>query len=306
MSDATEPFDARSLLFAPGDSERKMEKACAGGADVVLLDLEDAVAEGEKPRARSQLAAFLEAQPPDRSRLWVRINPLQGPHAAADLAAVMRGRPGGIMLPKSRGRADVEWLDRCLAEHEVAMGIAPGSTRVIPLVTETAASLFTTASYGGAPRLVAMSWGAEDLADALGASENRNPDGSYLFTYELARSLCLLGAAAAGVAAIETIHGDFRDEAGLRNRARQARRAGFRGMLAIHPAQVPVINEAFMPSAAEIAAAQEIVDLFAANPGCGTIGHKGAMLDRPHLARAQALLRLAARASRAESAKKGD
>jgi len=143
--------------------------------------------------------------------------------------------------------------------------------------------------------VVAMTWGAEDLADALGASTNRNDDGSYGFTYQLARSLCLMGAAAAGVAAIETIHGDFRDDAGLRKRAAEVRRAGFRGMLAIHPAQVDVINEAFTPSADELAGAQEIVDLFAANPGVGAIGHKGAMLDRPHLARAQALLALAVR-----------
>ena len=148
--------------------------------------------------------------------------------------------------------------------------------------------MFATGSYAGAPRVVAMTWGAEDLATALGASDNRGDYGGYGFTYELARSLCLVGAAAAGVAAIETIHGDFRDEAGLRKRAAAVRRAGYRGMLAIHPAQVDVINEAFTPSAEELAAAQEIVDLFAANPGAGTIGHKGAMLDRPHLARAQA------------------
>jgi citrate lyase subunit beta / citryl-CoA lyase len=298
MIDVTAAINARSWLFAPADSERKMAKASAGPADIVLFDLEDAVAEAEKPKARSQLGAFLCAQPPDRSRLWVRINPLQGPHALADLAAVMPGRPGGILLPKSRGRADVEALDRHLSDLEVSAGIAQGSTRVIALVTETAASMYTTGSYAGAPRLMAMTWGAEDLADSVGASENRNADGSYHFMYEMARSFCLLGAAAAGVAAIETIHTDFRDEAGLRKRAQQARRAGFRGMLAIHPAQVEVINEAFTPSAEELRAAREIVDLFAANPGSGTIGHKGVMLDRPHLARAQALLRLAARASR--------
>jgi citrate lyase subunit beta / citryl-CoA lyase len=295
MAAITESVSARSWLFAPGDSERKMEKAAASSADIVVLDLEDAVAESQKPEARARLSGFLAAHPGGRSRLWVRINPLQGAHAAADLAAVMPGRPGGIMLPKSRGRADVEWLDRSLLDLEAAAGIAPGSTRVIALVTETAESMFTTGSYKGAPRLAAMTWGAEDLADAVGASENRNPDGSYLFLYELARGFCLLGAAAAGVAAVETIHGDFHDEAGLRKRAQQARRAGFRGMLAIHPAQVPIINEAFTPSAEELAAAREIVALFAANPGVGTIGHKGVMLDRPHLARAQALLKLAAR-----------
>ena len=301
-STAGEVFSARSWLFAPGDSERKMAKATASTADIVIFDLEDAVAEEAKPRARSLVSAFLKAQPEDRSRLWVRINPLQGPHALADLAAVIAGCPGGVMLPKARGRADVDVLDHYLSALEVAAEIARGSTKVIVLVTETAEGMFTTGSYAGAPRMVAMTWGAEDLADAIGASENRNADGSYAFTYELARSLCLLGAAAAGVSAIETIHGDFRDDAGLRKRAEQVRRAGYGGMLAIHPAQVDIINEAFTPRAEELAAAQAIVDLFAANPGAGTIGFNGAMLDRPHLARAQALLELAAREARAARA----
>jgi citrate lyase subunit beta/citryl-CoA lyase len=283
-------INARSWLFAPGDSERKMEKASAGPADIVLLDLEDAVAEAEKPKARSMVAAFLKANAQQRARLWVRINPLQGPHALKDLAAIMAAGPGGIMLPKARGRADAELLHHYLTAFEAAAGAEQGTTKVIVLVTETAEAMFTTGDYAGAPRVVAMTWGAEDLADALGASENRNETGGYGFTYELARSLCLLGAAAAGISAIETIQGDFRDEAGLRKRAAQVRRAGFRGMLAIHPAQVEVINETFTPSAEELAGAQEIVDLFAANPTVGAIGHKGAMLDRPHLARAQALL----------------
>jgi citrate lyase subunit beta/citryl-CoA lyase len=283
----------RSWLFAPGDSERKMEKAAAGAADVVLFDLEDAVAEANKGAARTLVAAFLKNAKRARSSLWVRINPLQGPHALADLAAVMPAGPGGIMLPKARGRADVEVLDHYLSALEVASGLERGSTKVIALVTETAEAMFTTGDYAGAPRLVAMTWGAEDLADAIGASENRNPDGSYGFTYELARSFCLLGAAAANVAAVETIHGDFRDLAGLRERATKVRRAGYRGMLAIHPDQVAVINEAFAPTQEEVANAREIVELFRANPGAGTIGHKGAMLDRPHLARAEALLKLA-------------
>ena len=287
--------NARSWLFAPGDSERKMEKATAGTADIVLLDLEDAVAEGEKPKARSMVAAFLTANARERQRLWVRINPIQGPHGLADLVAIVGSRPGGIMLPKSRGRADAELLDHYLTALEAAAGTECGTTQVIVLVTETADAMFTTGSYAGAARVVALTWGAEDLADALGASANRDEDGSYGFTYQLARSLCLVGATAAGVSAIETIHGDFRDEAGLRKRATEVRRAGFRGMLAIHPAQVDVINEAFTPSTEELARAQEIVDLFAANPGVGAIGHKGAMLDRPHLARAQALLALASR-----------
>jgi citrate lyase subunit beta / citryl-CoA lyase len=288
-----EEFSARSWLFAPGDSERKMQKAVSSPADIALFDLEDAVAEEAKPRARTLVAGVLREHA--APRLWVRINPLQGPHALADLAAVMPAKPGGIMLPKARGRADVEQLHHYLSALEAAAGTAQGSTKIIALVTETAEGMFTTGDYAGAPRLVAMTWGAEDLADAVGASENLNPDGSYAFTYELARSMCLLGAAAAGVAAIETIYGDFRDEAGLRARAERVRRAGYRGMLAIHPAQVEIINAAFTPSADEVARAQEVVDLFAANPGAGTIALRGAMLDRPHLARARSLLRAAGR-----------
>jgi citrate lyase subunit beta / citryl-CoA lyase len=288
-------MNARSWLFAPGDSERKMEKATAGVADIVILDLEDAVADAEKPKARAMVAAFLTANAKQRARLWVRINPIQGPYALADLAAIMPGGPGGIMLPKPRARADAELLDHYLTAFEAAAGIAPGTTKVMLLVTETPASMLATGSYAGVPRVAAMSWGGEDLATALGAIDNRNEAGGYDFTYELARSLCLVGAAAAGVPAIETIHGDFKDEAGLRKRAAAVRRAGYRGMLAIHPAQIDVINEAFTPSPQELASAQEIVDLFAAHPGVGTIGHKGAMLDRPHLDRAQAILALVAR-----------
>ncbi len=291
-----ETFSARSWLFAPGDSEKKMTKATASPADIVIFDLEDAVTEDGKPRSRAMIADFLAARPKEeRLRLWVRVNPLDGPHTLADLAAVIPSRPGGIMLPKARGRADVELLDHYLSALEVSAGIERGSTKVIVLVTETAEAMFTTGTYRDAPRVVALTWGAEDLADAVGASENRNPDGSYGFTYELARSLCLLGAAAAGVAAVETIQGDFRDLDGLRSRAEKVRRDGYRGMLAIHPTQVDVINAAFTPTEEERAAAQEIVDLFAAHPGVGAIGYQGAMLDRPHLARAQALLSSAAR-----------
>ena len=294
MSTPVESINARSWLFAPGDSERKMEKATAGAADIILLDLEDAVAEAEKPKARSMVSSFVTANAKHRARLWVRINPLQGPHALADLAAVVPAGPGGIMLPKPRGRADAELLNHYLTALEAAAGITLGATKVIPLVTETPESMLATGSYAGVPRLAAMTWGAEDLATALGAISNRGEDGDYDFTCQLARSLCLVGAAAAGVPAIDTIQGDFRDEAGLRKRTAQVRRAGFRGMLAIHPAQVDVINETFTPSAEERAAAQEIVDLFAANPGAGTIGYKGAMLDRPYLVRALAVLAIAA------------
>jgi citrate lyase subunit beta/citryl-CoA lyase len=280
----------RSWLFAPGDSDKKMAKALAGPADIVLLDLEDAVATEVKPLARTLVRDFLTANADDRARIWVRINPLDGPHTLDDLVAIMPGKPGGIMLPKVYGRADVEQLDHYLTAFEAMHGMAQGSTPVIVLATETAEAMFHTGDYKGAPRVIALTWGAEDLADSIGASTNRNPDGSYSFTYELARSLTVLGAATAGVAAIETIQSDFRDLEGLRQRAEKVRREGFRGMLAIHPAQVDVINAAFTPSEEELAEAREIVAVFAANPGAGTIGWKGGMLDRPFLSRAQALL----------------
>jgi citrate lyase subunit beta/citryl-CoA lyase len=294
MSDAP-PLKMRSWLFAPGDSERKMAKAVEGGADIVLLDLEDAVATENKPLARQIVHDFLKDNP-QRQRIWVRVNPLDGPYTLTDLAAIMPAHPGGIMLPKVYGRPDVERLDNYLSAFEAAYGIAVGSTPVIVLVTETAEAMFHTGDYKGAPRVVALTWGAEDLADSIGASNNRNPDGGYGFTYELARSLCLLGAATAGVTAIETIQGDFRDLETLKARAEKVRRDGYRGMLAIHPAQVDVINAAFTPTEEEISEAQAIVDVFAANPGVGAIGYKGGMLDRPYLSRAEHLLRQVGRA----------
>lgn len=232
------------------------------------------------------VAEVLAAAGEGRARLWVRVNPLNGGLAQDDLAAIMPARPGGIMLPKSERGEDLVTLDKLLIPLEKNSEQTP----VHPLVTETAAAMFGTGSYRGAPRLAAMSWGAEDLADSIGAMGNTGPDGRYRPTYELARSLCLLGAAAAGVPAIETIMGDFRDLAGLKERAEMVRRDGFRGMLAIHPDQVPVINAAFTPSAEEIAEARMIVQLFADNPGAGTIAGPKGMLDRPHLSRAQQVL----------------
>lgn len=280
------PSRARSWLFAPGDSARKIDKAIAGPADRVIIDLEDAVAPDAKAEARRLAAGALREAGDIHARIWVRINPLGSGLVADDLAAIMPARPGGIMLPKSESGADVAALDALLTPLEHV----PGETPIHPLVTETAAAMFGTGTYRDAPRLAAMSWGAEDLADSLGALANTGADGRYRPTYELARSLCLLGAAAAGVPAIETIMGDFRDLDGLKTRAEQVRRDGFRGMLAIHPDQVPVINAAFTPGDDEVAEAREIVRLFAASPGAGTIAGPRGMLDRPHLSRARQLL----------------
>lgn len=283
----------RSWLFAPGDSDKKLAKAIASDADIALLDLEDSVAPENKPAARTQVAQVLGAAD-DHARLWVRINPLTTPDAIADLAAIMPAAPGGIFLPKAEGAADITRLHHYLTAFEAAHGIGQGATRIAALVTETAAAMFRTGEYAGdypgRERLAALSWGAEDLSSALGAREQRGADGEYAHTYEMARSLCLIGAAAAGVAAIETVQPEFRDLAALETRARRVRAAGFAGMLAIHPAQVAPINTAFTPSAEELAHARAIVQAFADHPGAGTVGLNGAMLDRPHLMLAQRLL----------------
>jgi len=283
----------RSWLFAPGDSEKKMGKAAASAADIALFDLEDSVAPENKAAARAMVAEQIAASD-NRARLWVRINPLPTSDCIADLAAIIPSRPGGVFLPKAEGADDIAQLHHYLTALEAANGIPQGRTAVAALVTETAAAMFKTGEYAGdypgKARLAAMSWGAEDLSAALGASEQRGADGGYSHTYEMARSLCLIGASAAGVAAIETVQPEFRDLEALEKRARGVRASGFRGMLAIHPAQVEPINAAFTPTADELAHARAVVRAFADHPGAGVVALDGAMLDRPHLALAQRLL----------------
>lgn len=289
MSETFAPSRMRSWLFAPGDSERKMTKASDSAADIVLLDLEDSVSPENKPAARTAVADFLKKRE-DKHRIWVRVNPLRSGEIEADLDAIMGAAPGGLFLPKAEGKADVEALDAMLTIREAEYGIQNRSTHVAALVTETPKAMFHCGDYEGAPRLIAMSWGAEDLSSALGSRVQHQADGSYMPMYEMARNLCLLGAVAAGCAPIETVMPEFRDLDKLRERALMVRGQGYRGMLAIHPAQVDVINEAFTPSAEEIAHARAIVQAFADNPGAGTVGLDGQMLDRPHLALAERLL----------------
>ena len=282
----------RSYLFVPADSERKMKKASDVGADALILDLEDSVAPDSRPAARELSRDYLV----DRERVWVRINPIASEDATADLEAIMPSAPAGIVLPKSRGADDVIRLAAMLDSLERTHGIEAGRTCILPICTETPDALFTLGSYAGcSPRLAAMSWGAEDLSAAVGASAKRNDSGDWLPPYELARSLCLFGAAAAEVAAIDTVYTDFRDEKGLADYAANARRDGFSGMLAIHPEQVDVINRAFVPTTAELERATRIVALFAENPGAGTLGMDGEMIDRPHLVQAERILQLANR-----------
>ncbi len=282
----------RSFLFVPADSDRKLAKAGAAGADALILDLEDSVVPEARPTARANAADYLK----DKKNVWVRINPFDTEDAVADLEAVMPSAPCGIVLPKPRSAADVIALSRRLDVLEQELGIENGRTRIIALCTERAEALFTLNGYAGATsRLFGLSWGAEDLSAAIGASTNRDPEGNWLPLYEMARSFCLLAATAAEVTALDTVYTDFRDQEGLLRYAANARRDGFGGMLAIHPAQVEVINSAFSPSAAEIEQAHRIVALFEENPGAGTVGLDGKMVDRPHLVQAQRILKMAQR-----------
>lgn len=286
----------RSLLFVPGDSEKKLAKAESAGADALIVDLEDSVAPDHKARARALVSDFLRSRPTDtrRERIWVRINPLESQMALSDLVAVVGGRPDGIMLPKAQGPADVEKLGHYLDALEAQAQLPVGSVRIVPVATETAAAPFRLGDYQAAslPRLAALTWGAEDLSAALGASTNKDEQGGWAFTYRMVRSLTLMAAHAAGVDAIETLHADYRDDEGLLRSCQAARAEGFSGRMAIHPAQVPIINQGFMPSSAEVARAERVVAAFAAAGGDGTIGLEGQMLDRPHLLQAQRLLGL--------------
>jgi citrate lyase subunit beta/citryl-CoA lyase len=282
-----------SLLFVPADSGKKFDKARGAGADGLILDLEDSVAPASKAAARANLAEWIDgaAQAPRDWSFWIRINAFDTGLALDDLAALVRPGLDGIVLPKAGGAADLLRLGHCLDALEVRAGMALGTVRVIVLATETAPSLFNLGSYTvGHPRLAALTWGAEDLSAALGATANRDENGDWTAPYQLARNLCLMAAAAAGVPAIDTIHADFRDEAGFAAACRISRRDGFAGRLAIHPMQVAAINHAYAPTDADLVLARRIMAAFAANPGLGTIGIDGKMYDIPHLKRAERML----------------
>ena len=276
----TEP---RSWLFVPADSERKISKALDSQADAIIFDLEDSVAPAMKPVARDVLRSLLKRS--GGPEWWVRVNPLGSEFIREDLELIGLADVHGIVLPKAESGADVTEL-----AHRT------GNIPIHAIVTETAASLFGLLSYRqpGSP-LAAMSWGAEDLSAALGASSKHDENGDLAFTYKLARSLCLAGAAAAGVQPVDGIFADFRDEQGLSDETAAARRDGFTGKLAIHPAQVAVINAAFTPSPDDIAHAEEIVAAFEAHPDAGVLSVGGKMVDRPHLVQARRVLERATR-----------
>lgn len=283
----------RSWLFVPGDSQVKLDKIAGLSADVVIVDLEDAVAPPAKPAARMLAKSFLQNHGPASGfGRWVRINPLDTPLWREDLAAVMPGRPDGIMVPKAAGPEQLNALAAELHQFEQRNGVQPGTTRIVPLVSETPAAALGIASYAGAtqPRLAGLTWGAEDLSAAIGASRKRDARGQWADTFRFVRAQVLLTAHARGVLAIDTLHTDFRDLESLERIAAESYADGFAGMLAIHPAQVPVINAAFTPGEAEIAEARAIVAAFSANPGAGALQLEGRMIDQPHLEHARRLL----------------
>jgi len=279
-----------SLLFVPADSEKKYRKARETAADGLILDLEDSVAPPNKDAARAMVAGWLD-EGLDGPALWVRVNALDSGLTLADLAAVVRPGLAGIMLPKANGGQDVLRLGHYLDALEARAGLPAGAIRIIVVATETGPAIFNLGSYAPAhPRLAALTWGAEDLSAVVGATSNKGADGDWSQPYQLARSLCLMAAAAAEVPALDTLYADFRNETGLIDACGISRRDGFAGRLAIHPAQVDPINRAFAPSDADLALAARIVAAFDADPGLGTIGIDGKMYDIPHLKQARRTL----------------
>jgi citrate lyase subunit beta / citryl-CoA lyase len=281
----------RSLLFVPGDSERKFARAKDCGADALILDLEDSVSASEKAGARTHVARLID-NASDRPWLFiVRVNALDTGLTLDDLAAVVKPGLDAVLIPKANGAADLDRIGYYLDALEARAAMAPGSVKFMCVATETARAMFALGSYAPAHvRLIALTWGAEDLSAALGATENKEPDGSWTFPYQAARAQCLFAASAAEAGAIDTIFADFRDLDGLERDCRRSRRDGFVGRLAIHPDQVAVINRAYAPSEAEIAHAQQIVAAFEANPGSGALGVDGKMVDLPHLKAARKIL----------------
>ena len=289
----------RSLLFVPGDSRKKLEKALTSGADALIIDLEDSVAPAEKGEARRTALAYLqEARPlPNRPRLLVRINDITTAFSEGDLDAVMTGAPDGIVLPKSGGGSDVLLLDARLAVREALHGLPDRSTGILAIATETPTAVFGIGTYVGcSPRLMGLTWGAEDLSAEIGATGTRLPDGRWTEPFRLTRSLCLFGAAAAGIRSIDTVYTDFRDADGLRRECEEAARDGFSWKLAIHPSQVGIINEAFTPGPEAVAQAERVLAAFREGLGAGVTSVEGKMLDRPHLKAAERLLARAGRA----------
>lgn len=285
-----------SMLFVPADSERKLTNALDSPAGALIIDLEDSVAPARKAFARESAAQYIKDHAAhSRSQLYVRINALDSALALTDLTSIVAPGLAGVMLPKINSALDVQRLSYYLDALEVQAGLKPGCVRIVPVATETPTAVLSLGSFAShsLPRLAGITWGAEDLSSAIGAMSNRDFDGGPLSPlYELAGAACLCAASAAGVPALDTLYADFRDPEGLAAACALSRRRGFKGRIAIHPSQVEIINQAFMPSAAERERAQRVVDAFTAQPELGVISLDGVMLDIPHLKQAQQTLGL--------------
>lgn len=292
----------RSWLFVPADSEKKLTKAAGLEADALILDLEDAVMPDNKAMGRQLACAFLrdaKTKAKIKAQIWIRVNPLDSEYVAEDLEAVVPLAPAGIMLPKPDGPVDIETLSRRLDRLEAKYELPIGGIKILPVATETARAVMSLSLYPRThlPRLLGLTWGAEDLATDMGAltnkdMSNKGADGCFSFTYQVVRSHTLIAAKAAGVQAVDTLYDNFRDKDGLRTRAQCAFSEGFTGMLAIHPAQVPIINKSFTPTEAQLRHAESVIQAFKDNPGAGAVQVGGKMIDMPHLKQAQNILSL--------------
>jgi citrate lyase subunit beta/citryl-CoA lyase len=282
----------RSLLFVPADSEKKLTKARASTADALILDLEDSVAAENRPQARAMVREFLTERHPQS--IWVRINPLGSDDFIRDVEALVASQPAGFVIPKPDGPHVLNVIDAHILTRESLANLPAGGIKLLPVASETPTAVLSLSDYRSRPpRLAALTWGAEDLGAALGAAGNRDESGEFLLTFKIVRTLCLMAAKAAGVEAIETLHANFRDTAGLERAARAAQREGFSGMLAIHPDQVETINAAFTPSPADVEHARKVVAAFESGAGVATLD--GRMLDQPHLKQAKHTIALAER-----------
>ena len=283
----------RSWLFVPADSEKKMTKAAGLEADALILDLEDAVLPASKDKGRDLACEFLQ-RAKTSSQIWVRINPLDSEYVGDDLAAIIPLSPAGIMLPKPDGPVDIETLSRRLDRLEAKYNLPIGDIKILPVATETARAVMSLGLYPRThlPRLLGLTWGAEDLSTDIGALTNKQENGEFSFTYKMVRSQTLLAAKAADIQAVDTLYDNFRDKDGLRTRAGCAFAEGFTGMLAIHPAQVPIINKSFTPTEAQLRYAEAVIKAFKDSPGAGAVQVNGKMTDIPHLKQAQNILAL--------------
>jgi citrate lyase subunit beta / citryl-CoA lyase len=281
----------RSLLFVPGDSERKFARGRESGADALILDLEDAVALSQKAAARAHVAALIDQEKTRDWAFFVRVNALDTGLTLDDMAAVVKPGLDALLIPKTDSAADVTRIAHYLDALEARSGMRQGSVKLAVVCTETPKAMFNLGSFTPAhPRLVGLTWGAEDLSAVLGATDNKEADGAWTFPYQVARVQCLFAAAAAEVAPLDTLFVNFKDTEGLERDCRKSRRDGFSGRIAIHPDQIATINRCYAPSEAEIAQARRIVEAFEANPGVGTLGIDGKMYDIPHLKAARKTL----------------